>query len=61
VRKPQVRGPVVDAALSGVLEPMIVRRGFELVDAEYGMVGAHADYVCEKRRSWSLPRTKRHC
>jgi hypothetical protein len=29
---------------------MIERAGFEIVAAEYGMVGAHVDYVCEKRR-----------
>jgi SAM-dependent methyltransferase len=33
-----------------LLEPMIERAGFEIVAAEHGMVGAHADYVCEKRR-----------
>jgi ubiquinone/menaquinone biosynthesis C-methylase UbiE len=33
-----------------LLEPMIERAGFEIVAAEYGTVGAHADYVCGKRR-----------
>lgn len=33
-----------------LLEPLIERAGFEIVAGDYGTVGAHADYICAKRR-----------
>jgi hypothetical protein len=32
-----------------LLEPMMERAGFEIVAADHGSLGAHADYVCVKR------------
>jgi ubiquinone/menaquinone biosynthesis C-methylase UbiE len=32
-----------------LLEPLIERAGFEIVAADYGTVGAYADYVCARR------------
>lgn len=37
------------STFSWLLEPMIERAGFEIVAADYGAVGAYADYVCAKR------------
>jgi SAM-dependent methyltransferase len=37
------------STFSWLLEPMITRAGFEIVVADYGTVGAYADYVCAKR------------
>src|SRR5262249_16137410 len=31
-----------------LLEPMLTRAGFEIESADYGSVGAYADYVCVK-------------
>ncbi len=33
-----------------LLEPMIEQAGFEIVAADYGSVGVHADYTCMKQR-----------
>jgi hypothetical protein len=30
---------------------MLVRAGFEIVSADYGTVGAYANYICVKRAS----------
>ncbi len=37
------------STFSWLLEPMLGRAGFEIAAAEYGALGAHADYVCVKR------------
>jgi SAM-dependent methyltransferase len=37
------------STFSWLLEPMIERAGFEIVTADYGTLGAHADYVCVKQ------------
>lgn len=37
------------STFSWLLEPLIERAGFEIVAADYGAVGAYADYVCAKR------------
>jgi SAM-dependent methyltransferase len=34
-----------------LLEPMMGRAGFEIVTADYGTVGAYANYICAKRAS----------
>jgi ubiquinone/menaquinone biosynthesis C-methylase UbiE len=34
-----------------LLEPMIARAGFEITTADYGRVGAYANYICVKPRS----------
>lgn len=32
---------------------MLQQAGFEIADADYGVVGAHPDYFCVKRRPLS--------
>jgi ubiquinone/menaquinone biosynthesis C-methylase UbiE len=39
------------STFSWLLEPMIERAGFEIVSADYGALGAHADFVCVKQGS----------